>query len=69
MNALLTAVLSFLMPGLGQYRNGQLIKGIIFYVFYMTTFFILYFFNLFHTFNGLIIIFITAIGLYFYIGR
>lgn len=67
MKPLLSAVLSFLMPGLGQYRNGQLLKGIIFYVCYMTAFFILYFFNLFHTFHGLIIVFILAIGLYFFI--
>lgn len=67
MKPLLSAVLSFLMPGLGQYRNAQLLKGIIFYACYMIAFFILYFLNLFHTFLGLIIVFILVIGLYFYI--
>ena len=64
MKPILSAVLSFVMPGLGQLRNGQLLKGIVFYVLYLIAFFIFYFLNLLQTFNGLIIVFILSIGLY-----
>lgn len=67
MNPFLSAVLSFIMPGLGQFRNGQLLKSIIFYILYFVAFFIFHFFNLFRTFNGLIIIFILSMVLYLFI--
>ncbi|MEJ2629397.1 MAG: hypothetical protein P8078_12700, partial [bacterium] len=67
MNALLSAVLSFIMPGLGQLRNCQLLKGIIFYLLYLLAFFIFYFLNLIQTFNGLIIVFIISIGFYIFV--
>jgi len=64
MKPLLSAVLSFIMPGLGQVRNGHVLKGILFYLLYLAAFFIGYFLHLFQTFNGLIIIIILSLGLY-----
>jgi signal peptidase I len=67
MSPLISAVLSFLMPGLGQYRNGQLLKGIIFYSLYLISIFLFYFLNLLKTFNGFIIVFVLAIAFYVFI--
>ena len=66
MKSFISAILSFLMPGLGQFHNGQLIKGIIFYSIFLTLFFILYFLNLFEDFSGLIAIIIIAACLHLY---
>jgi len=67
MKALISALLSFLLPGLGQFHNGHSLKGILFYFLYLILFFILYFLNLFQTFNGFITMLILALGIYLYI--
>ena len=69
MKPLLSGILSFLMPGLGQVKNGQLVKGIIFYLIHILSFFICYSFKIMHTFNGLIVVVFLSIVLYLiYIG-
>lgn len=67
MKAFLSAFLSFLMPGLGQFNNGQLLKGSIFYVLFLALFFPLYFLNLFQTIAGFVVALLIAISLYFFI--
>ncbi len=67
MKPILSAVLSFIMPGLGQLRNGQLLKGIVFYLLYLMAFFIFYFLNLIQSFNSFIIVFIISISFYIFV--
>ena len=61
---LLSAFLSLLAPGLGHTYNGKIILGIIFFCSYLLFSFLLYFFDLWKSFYGLII-HITLLAAFF----
>lgn len=67
LDSLLSGLLSFITPGLGQLRNGQLLKGIVFFLLeYLIALFLIWI-GLYKTFHGMILMVAIAFGLLIYI--
>jgi len=66
MNALISALLSLINPGLGQLRNGQLFKAILFYLLWYTFLLPLLWIDSYRTFQGLILMLSIYLGLHVY---
>ena len=66
-SGLISAVLSLINPGLGQLRNGQLYKAILFYLLWYLLSLFLIWTELYHTFQGLIILVVIYLGLHTYV--
>lgn len=67
LDSLLSALLSFITPGLGQLRNGQLLKGILFFLLeYLIALFLIWI-GLYKTFHGMILMVAICSGLLIFI--
>jgi len=65
-SGLVSAVLSLINPGLGQLRNDQFFKAIIFYLLWYLLSLLLIWTELYLTFQGLIILIVIYLGLHAY---
>jgi signal peptidase I len=65
-SGIISAVLSLIIPGLGQLRNGQFGKAIVFYLLWYLLLLLFFWTGLYVTFGGLILILIVYLGLMAY---
>jgi len=65
-NAVISAALTLINPGLGQLRNGQILKAVLFYLLWYFQLFLLLWSAYYRTFPGLILFIIPYLILYTY---
>ncbi|MBN2424007.1 MAG: signal peptidase I [Calditrichaceae bacterium] len=66
-NSIISALLSIIVPGLGQFYNGHLIKGFaLFFIWFLGIDIIMFIFNLQYSFNGILFLFFLTLFVYMY---